>query len=804
MQKASSSLTFVLIFAAIFYTFYTSKSHDISNLETPDQEFSTLRALEHVKNIAKEPHYLGSPAHEDTKEYIFNELKKMGLTPEIHKGTSVSKTGRVTYPQNIIAKIKGSNTTKSLLVMSHYDSSPHSSYGASDAGSGVATILEGIRAYLATSKTPKNDIIICITDGEELGLNGADFFVKTHPWVKEVGLVLNFEARGSGGNSYMLLETNSKNAKMIDEFAKANVAYPTTNSLAYSIYKMLPNDTDLTVFREQADIDGFNFAFIDDHFDYHTANDIWQNLDLETLQHQGNYLMPLLFHFSQADLNNLKSDEDYIYFNTPVISLIKYPFSWISILLIAAGLLFIGALFFGKIKHKLNFKEVVKGIGVFVMTLVIVGILTFGLWKLLQVIYPHYKEIQHGFTYNGYLYITAFVVLAIAICFKVYAKFTKNENIENLFIGPILIWLIIAILSAVYLKGASYFIFVVFFGLFSLYVLIQQKKPKPLLMVIFALPTIFIVSPFIASFPVALGLKILFVSAILTVLVFGALLSIFGFYKRKNMLGNTGIIITVLILVIAHFKSGFTEERQKPNSLVYILDTDQNKAIWATYDKVLDSWTKNYINPEEDIAESYNNSDSKSTSKKAFSFTLQSKYGKMFKYANQAPIKNINPPKVDINYDTIIGNYRHIDLCITPLRDVQRIDLYTETLFNFKNLKANGISTKDFIHKDGKTYNAFTKRWSQNLTTHLLSNNEPLELQMQFHKDSLPKFLMYESSYDLLKSKYFSIPKREKDMMPKPFIVNDAIITKKSFAIEKYIEKKKIDTLTTVENNTAI
>jgi hypothetical protein len=45
---------------------------------------------------------------------------------------------------------------------------------------------------------------------------------------------------------------------------------------------MLPNDTDLTVFREQ-NIQGYNFAFIDDHYNYHTAQDDINHLDKNTL-----------------------------------------------------------------------------------------------------------------------------------------------------------------------------------------------------------------------------------------------------------------------------------------------------------------------------------------------------------------------------------------------------------------------------------------------------------------------------------------------------------------------------------------
>lgn len=782
MRKFPSLLTFLLITAILAYTFYSSKPQRITDLETPKQEFSTLRALEHVKNISKGCHYLGSESHEDVKSYIIDELLKMGLQPLIQKGVSISNNGRVNNPQNIIAKIKGSDTTKSLLLMSHYDSSPYSSYGASDAGSGVATILEGIRAYIATNKVPKNDIIICITDGEELGLNGADYFIKNHPWAKNIGLALNFEARGSGGNSYMLIETNGNNKKMIEEFSKAGVKYPVTNSLAYSIYKMLPNDTDLTVLREQGNIDGFNFAFIDDHFDYHTANDIWQNLDLNTLQHQGSYLMPLLSYFSDSDLTNLKSDEDYIYFNTPIFNLIKYPYSWIYSLLILSIILFIGLIFYGKFCYRIDFREVLKGFGLFFLCLILAGSITVGGWQLLTVIYPRYNEIQQGFTYNGYPYISVFVLLSIAICFKTYARFTKIQNQVNLLVAPLFIWIIICSLTALYLKGASYFIIIVLCGLISLFVLIRQKKPNPLLMVLLGVPSIFILSPFIVSFPVALGLKILFVSSVLTVLLFGALLPVFGFYKRKNLIGNLGLLFSFIFLITAHIKSDFTEIRQKPNSLVYILDTDKNKAVWATYDKTLDSWSKNYINPEENIAEAYN------------ATTLYSKYQKSFTYTNQATIKNVPSPKLDISKDTIIGNQRHIDLCIAPQRDINRIDVYTRTLFNFDSLKVNGETARDFKKSDDKIYNVFSKRWNKNLLIYYVSKNQPLELQMQFHKDSLPQFIIYESSYDLLKNEHFSVPSRDKNMMPKPFVLNDAVIIKKSLDVKEYKEKK-VDTL---------
>ena len=335
MKKYALTISFLLIIVTVYVSFQSLMPQNYTDSSVAVTEFSTERALSHLEKITNKPHYVGSQEHKIVREYLVNELEKMGLNVEIQDQVIVEESWKSgTTTQNILARIKGSSNEKALLLLSHYDSAPHSSLGASDAGSGVVTILEGIRAFLAEEKQPKNDIIILISDAEELGLFGAQSFVKHHSWSKDVGLVLNFEARGSGGPSYMLVETNGGNKNLIKEFRKANPKYPVATSLMYSIYKMLPNDTDLTIFREDGDIEGFNFAFIDDHFDYHTAQDSYERLDRNTLEHQGSYIMPLLHYFANSDLSNLKSDEEYVYFNFPFIGMIYYPFSWVSPLLI--------------------------------------------------------------------------------------------------------------------------------------------------------------------------------------------------------------------------------------------------------------------------------------------------------------------------------------------------------------------------------------------------------------------------------------------------------------------------------------
>ena len=47
-----------------------------------------------------------------------------------------------------------------------------------------------------------------------------------------------------------------------------------------------------------------------------------------------------------------------------------------------------------------------------------------------------------------------------------------------------------------------------------------------------------------------------------------------------------------------HFARIFTENHQKPNSLIYYQNSDTNESFWLTYDSVLDPWTKGYLGEE--------------------------------------------------------------------------------------------------------------------------------------------------------------------------------------------------------------
>lgn len=758
MKKFSQFISILIIGIAVFSSFYALLPTKVSGADTATTSFSTTRAFEHVKQISKYPHYVGSNAHQTVLEYIQSELHLLGLETQLQSGYTAGDWANLSKATNILARIKGTAHGKALLLLSHYDSNPHSSKGASDDASGVATILESVRVFLAAGKVPSNDIIILFSDAEELGLNGAQLFVQDHPWLKDVGLVLNFEARGSGGPSYMLIETNGGNSEMVSAFKKAGPEYPVANSFMYSIYKMLPNDTDLTVFREEADINGFNFAFIDDHFDYHTQLDSYDRLDPKTLEHQGSYLMPLLTYFSDTDLSGLKSERDSVYFNVPVFKLVSYPFSLIIPSVILAILGFLGVLIYGKRKKVIRLRHAAKGFLPFILILIVNGVIGYFAWAVLTFFYPAYKDILHGFTYNGHWYIAAWVSFSLAVCFLFYGLFMRTKT-RDLTVAPLAVWLLITVLLSLYLKGGAFFVIPFYFALIMWFLLLKNRNNSMPVLSIIAIPVIVILVPFVQMFPVGLGLKMMVASTIFVSLIFGLLLPLFGRYRSKKFFVMGAVLTGIIFMAVAHLQSGFTKDRPKPSSLVYYMDADTHKGYWATYDSYISPWTADFIK-------------SQIPASRVFSANLSSKYDTGFKWVHPltSPF-DIAAPEVQLFSDSISNGKRYMNVAVVPQRPINRVEIFTKFL-KFDSVKVNGVFLdKEFL--DSRT--STTK-----LITHYVSDNDPTILDIVMPANESLELEVIEAANDLLTGR-LSVPERPENEIPMPFVLNDATIIKKTY-----------------------
>ena len=289
-----------------------------------DSGFSQEHAYATLSKIWAEqrPHSAGSPENAVVRERIVDELKSAGYQPEVQAAVECGPPERnpgCTAVENIIAVHKGTGNGKAALATGHYDSVP-AGPGVSDDGAGAVVVMELARYF--STKATKNDIIFLITDGEETGLRGAMAFAKHHPLMARVGVVVNVEARGASGPSLMF-ETGVGNSKLMALFA-ATVARPSANSVTYEIYRLLPNDTDFTVYRKLG-LTGFNFAYSNSASLYHSGRDNLQYIDRQSLQHHGEHAFQVTRVLADADLDALKSTSDASYFDVFGQAMVIWP-----------------------------------------------------------------------------------------------------------------------------------------------------------------------------------------------------------------------------------------------------------------------------------------------------------------------------------------------------------------------------------------------------------------------------------------------------------------------------------------------
>ncbi|NQY07242.1 MAG: hypothetical protein HRT68_13890 [Flavobacteriaceae bacterium] len=255
------------------------------------------------------------------------------------------------------------------------------------------------------------------------------------------------------------------------------------------------------------------------------------------------------------------------------------------------------------------------------------------------------------------------------------------------------------------------------------------------------------------------------ISGILFVpLTFGLLLPVFGFIRRKRTLSYLCLIIALTFFIMAHNTSSYDTDKPKPNSLVYFQDNDNDKSYWLSYDYELDNWNKNYF------------SKPLSEDKIKGLVAFDSKYGSLFKYAGETTNRAIKESLFSISKDTIIGNERSIRLCVAPQRDLNLIYGYSNSKKAFNSFGING----SFPELDSISEEKLRSKNDKRLFLYWVVDEEPLEIDCTFHKDSIPNIEFIEASYDLLENKSFNIKKRPQNTIPKPFVINDAIITKKT------------------------
>jgi hypothetical protein len=685
-DTAIIAATTLLLAFFVWLSIYKQNPPAVVSVSAPPTEFASGRAMRHLEVITKKPHPIGSPAHSAVRDYLLKELTAAGLNPEVQTTTAANADWpdslHVGTVNNVLARLKGTDSTKAVMLVGHYDSKPIS-YGANDAGSAVVTMLETLRA-LQSGPPLKNDVIFLFTDGEEAGLLGARGFISEHPWVKDAGVVLNFEARGNGGPVYMF-ETSNQDGWLIREFAEA-APHPVAHSLAYEIYRLLPNDTDLTVFKE-AGISALNFAYLDGLPYYHTLLDNYQNLDERSIQHEGSYALALARHFGSQDLQNTK-ESNAIYFNIFGSALVHYPSAWAMPLAGLSLVLFFGLVLFGLRRKRLRLFEIVLGFLSFLLTLIVsAGVATLT-WRVVSRLHPKSAVMPRGETYNSDFYLAGFIALTVAVGSTLYVLYRKKISVENLTVGALLWWLIFAVATSILLPGASYlFTWPLLFSLAALWVWLARGREtisfgESLILLAGAIPGIVLLSPAIHELSIGLTLNFVGAVAVVLTLLLGLLIPQLKILAApgKWVLPGAAAVAVLVILLVAVMTSHYSREHPGLDRLFYGLNADTGQAVWGSPDERLDEWTSAVFAANSE----------RGTLKEFFYSYSGRKY-----FKRPAPALPIAAPEITLLESKVDNDVRTLRLHLASPRQANIVSLYVDSEGEMLKVSLDGKQVED-------------------------------------------------------------------------------------------------------------
>ncbi|TFV66824.1 UNVERIFIED_ORG: M20/M25/M40 family metallo-hydrolase [Bacillus sp. AZ43] len=636
---------------------------DPAPADAPATQFSAGRAYAHVERLASGIHVTGGDATDGVVDGLAAELSRMGLDTRVQNAVGAVETAsgetRMARVRNVVGFLPGTDPTGRLFLTAHHDS-VETGPGAADDAAGVAAVLESVRA-LTAGPALRNDVVVVLTDAEEACSCGAEAFAGSHPLASGGGVVLNLEARGTGGPPIMF-ETSPGNAGLAEAYATA-VPHPVATSFAVEVYRALPNFTDFSVFLADGDFTGLNTAFIDGAAGYHTPQDVPERLDRSSLQAMGDNALATARALGGRDLTALAepAESDATYF--PVAGeLVRYPGSLVWPVA-AAALAAVGLLVLVAARREASpVRRTVAGALLALLPLVLAPLTAIGFWWLLGTIRPGYVQMLDPWRLGWFR--VALVALVAAVVLSWYALLRRRVGATPLALGG-LVWLAVvgAVLAAVAPGGSYLAAWPALAG--ALAGLLAVVAPAPAVRVLAALlagaAAVVVLAPTVALFLPALGLSAAAapsaVAALLLLALLPALELLFGEPEGRRpgaLVPGTAFVLAVACTAVGLSVDRFDSDHPVPSRLAYVLDHDAGRATWVSTETSPGDYTRGYVGTR---------------------FALPADYpflaGEV--WSGRAEAAALAPAEVETVTDTVLGDRRELTVRITPRRDDVRM-----------------------------------------------------------------------------------------------------------------------------------
>ncbi|MEJ2218158.1 MAG: M20/M25/M40 family metallo-hydrolase [Gemmatimonadota bacterium] len=566
----------------------------------PDTTFAAARALRLVDSLASAPRPVGSVAHDSVRAFLLTRLRGLGLQVDTQTAEVVQREGGATWAvraRNILGRLPGRDPTGSVLLVAHYDGVLRAPAAADD-GSGVATIVETLRALRATGPL-RNDIVVLLSDGEELGLAGARAFAAA-PWPERPSVVLNFDARGDAGPSLMF-ETGPSSGPLVRHFAETPL--PLASSLFQEIYRRMPNSTDLSVFIAMG-LPGLNFANGERGALYHTPLDAPANLSSRTVQHDGDHALALAKALGHADLSTAaRGGPDPVYFYVPGLGLLHYAVGWVVPLALLFVALLVGVAVDGARRGRVRTDGFLVGFVVALLATGVAAALGAGLWVVVRGAHPEWGTLIGAALYREGPYAAAVVALGVGVVFGFFLLVRRWFAAPSLALGALLLPAAVAVFMAFAMPwGSHVFLWPTVFGLAMLAVLIRRPGSSDApatagFMLVLAPGVLLLMAPLVWLVWVFLSITAAAVIGALAAVTALLLLPFLDAFGRPVRWWFPAFAVLLAGVLVAIGLTGDRSDAERPlaDQLFYVVDRDSGRAWWATADPATDPWSGRFV-----------------------------------------------------------------------------------------------------------------------------------------------------------------------------------------------------------------
>ena len=642
--------------------------------DAPAGTFSAARAMTHISAIADDPRPVGSAQHREAKAYLLDQLESLGWRTEVQQSIGmfdygVDGTQPIAAVGNLIATKPGTASTGTVLLTAHYDTVAGSP-GAGDDGIGVGVLLETARALSAAA--PRNTVMILLTDAEEVGLLGAEAFVRER--AKQLGttVVLNHEARGAGGGP-MTFRMSSPNSELIEVLAGAPGVFADSSSEA--TFEALPNDSDFRPF-EQGGLYGYDTAIMADGAYYHSPIDDPAHLSAASLQQMGGTTLAMTRELAGMDLAAIGRGGEEIVTALPW-GLLWYPQS-LEIPL-AIGVLVLAAVLVWVLRRRgaLTLPRVALSAIASVIVLVVAGAASYAVWRLALLIDPAQASVVVGEPYRPLLYRLAMLLAGLAAVVSLFALLRRRLGAVGLAVGMLVVLALTGVLLAFTLPGVSGAVvqptLVVAAGAVVAVLLPERRTVLRAGVYLLALAVTAILLGPAVWIGFDLGLSAGPLSAVLlAVFVMLALPLVEVAWpppaevvpRRRMRMAAVPMLVVILTVALTAAglvanREGATEARQE--NVVYSLDADTKQAQWASGAVPTSEWDRSLLSepavPLED----------------AFPWSAGTAL-----WHGPAPVADLAPPAVTVLSDVTRGGTRELALRLSSGRDASTLGMWVD------------------------------------------------------------------------------------------------------------------------------